>query len=90
MPDVTGVDQSVRGSIARAASVPLDTIRMDVTIDQLGIDSLAAMGLIVDLETELSVIVPMNASAPLHGSSTVQDVITFFELLVSETHGGNA
>ena len=53
----------VRVRIARYLSLPLDQVQEDSRLDDLGVDSLAALELIFEFEEEFNIAVPNERAA---------------------------
>jgi acyl carrier protein len=61
-------------SIARICGVPADQVSPDSTLEDLGIDSLAAAEIITDVEIRTGVELPMDVLRGLGGLRTVGEV----------------
>ncbi|MFL6137307.1 MAG: acyl carrier protein [Frankiaceae bacterium] len=61
-------------SIARTCAVPRDLVRPDSRLDELGVDSLAAAEVLVDLEIRLGAELPIDLLRRLESVETVRDV----------------
>jgi acyl carrier protein len=66
---------ALRESIAYVCGVPEDAVVPDATLEQLGVDSLAAAEVITDVEIRTGVELPMDVLRGLAGLRTVGDVV---------------
>ena len=64
----------LRSAISRVCDMPVDRIREDSTLDDLGIDSLAVAEIIVEIEAELDRELPVHLFRQLDDVHTVGDV----------------
>jgi acyl carrier protein len=76
------VTQKVIAIIADAAKAPAETITLDRSLAELGIDSLRGLGMICDLENEFDLSIPNPFSL---GLRTVGDVVSGVEKLLQES-----
>lgn len=75
----------VHALIAEQAMVPVETVRDDDALTDLGIDSMGVVEAIFAIEEAFDVTVPFNANAPTEGGldvSTVGSVVAAVEDLV--------
>jgi acyl carrier protein len=70
---------SLAESIERICGVPASEVTADSTLEDLGIDSLAAAELITDLEIRSGVELPMDILRGLNGLRTVGEVTAHLE-----------
>ena len=66
------VEQKVLSFVAERAAVPASEISLDSTFEELGIDSLAALSIALDVETEFGLDIPDEDVFSLR---TVGDVV---------------
>ena len=69
------VDESLRESIVRICGVTAEEVRPDSTLEELGIDSLAAAEIITDIEIRTGVELPMDVLRGLNQLRTVREVV---------------
>jgi acyl carrier protein len=74
----TDTFEQVRSRLARQLKVPAETITADQRLDALGIDSLAALDLIFDLEQDFGISIPNERVGEL---ATVADVCQAIDAL---------
>ena len=68
------VDAALRESIVRICGVPADEITAASTLDDLGVDSLAAAEIITDVEIRTCIELPMDVLRGLSKMETVGEV----------------
>jgi acyl carrier protein len=68
------VEALLRRSIVSVCGVPAERVRSDTPLDDLGIDSLAAAEIFVDVEIELGRELPVDLLRRLDGTETVGGV----------------
>ena len=68
------VDVALRESIARVCGVPAGQVGPSSTLEELGIDSLAAAEIITDVEIRTGIELPMDVLRSLSGLRTVGEV----------------
>jgi acyl carrier protein len=73
------LDGALRESIARICGVPADQISPASTLEDLGIDSLAAAEIITDVEIRAGVDLPMDVLRGLGQLRTVGEVAAHLE-----------
>ncbi|HYB87737.1 MAG TPA: acyl carrier protein [Streptosporangiaceae bacterium] len=73
------LDGALRESIARICGVPADHISPASTLEDLGIDSLAAAEIITDVEIRAGVDLPMDVLRGLGQLRTVGEVTAHLE-----------
>jgi acyl carrier protein len=73
------LDVALRESIARICAVPADQIGPASTLEDLGIDSLAAAEIITDVEIRAGVELPMDVLRGLGQLRTVGEVAAHLE-----------
>lgn len=69
------VAQELRISIGRICDVPVESITDEDSLEDLGIDSLAAAEVLTDLEIRLGRELPVDGLRRLTASRTVGDVV---------------
>ena len=82
------VADRVRYLIARQAVLPMADVRPDMTMEQLGLDSLGLVEIIFAIEESFDVSVPFNANEPGNSpfdTATVGAVIAGVEALVARS-----
>ncbi len=75
------IEQTLKESIARQKMLSLEEIRLDATLEELGITSLDAISLVFDIEDKYGVEVPNEALKQLR---TVGDIVEGVERLLAE------
>jgi acyl carrier protein len=73
------LDVALRESIARICGVPADQVGSASTLEDLGIDSLAAAEIITDVEIRAGVELPMDVLRGLGQLRTVGEVAAHLE-----------
>jgi acyl carrier protein len=68
------LDVALRESIARVCGVPADQVSPSSTLEDLGIDSLAAAEIITDVEIRAGIELPMDVLRGLGELRTVEEV----------------
>jgi acyl carrier protein len=68
------LDAALRESIARICGVPADQISSSATLEDLGVDSLAAAEIITDVEIRTGIELPMDVLRGLGKMRTVGEV----------------
>ena len=68
------LDAALRESIARVCGVPADQVSPASTLEDLGVDSLAAAEIITDVEIRTGVELPMDVLRGLSKMRTVGEV----------------
>ena len=77
--------QRILKVIIKAQKVPADTVTLDSRFDELNIDSMDAVEILFELETEFDVIVPDDQMRSMH---TVREVAESVEKLMTEKVSG--
>jgi len=70
------LDELLRVTIAKICAIPVSEIDDDTRLDALGVDSLAVAEIIVEMEVELGVELPIDVLRQLDRVQTVGDVVT--------------
>jgi acyl carrier protein len=73
------LDVALRESIARVCGVPADQVSPASTLEDLGIDSLAAAEIITDVEIRAGIGLPMDVLRGLGQLQTVGEVAAHLE-----------
>ena len=73
------VDAALRESISKVCGVPAGQVGPGSTLEELGIDSLAAAEIITDVEIRTGVELPMDVLRGLSGLRTVGEVAAHLE-----------
>ncbi|MGZ4429973.1 MAG: acyl carrier protein [Nocardioidaceae bacterium] len=68
------LDEGLRQAISRVCGVAEEDVRPESTLEELGVDSLAAAEMITDLEIRLGRDLPMDVLRQLAGLRTVGEV----------------
>ena len=76
---------ALREAIARTCEVPLERVRLDSPLEELGVDSLASAEIITDLEISTGLELPMEVLRRLNDVRTVGDVLAQIERAESPT-----
>ena len=66
---------ALRESIARTCDLPVDSVRLDSSLEELGVDSLASAEIITDLEISTGLELPMDVLRRLNEVCTVGEVL---------------
>lgn len=88
MPDT--VKDKIVGIIAQQAVLERADVSMDLTLEDLGIDSLGLVESIFSIEEAFDIEVPFNANNPGESDfdiSSVKSIVLAVEKLVAEQHG---
>ena len=73
------LDRALRESIARICGVPADQVSPSSTLEDLGVDSLAAAEIITDVEIRTGIELPMDVLRGLGELRTVEEVAAHLE-----------
>ena len=73
------LDAALCESIARICGMPADQVGPASTLEELGVDSLAAAEIITDVEIRTGVELPMDVLRGLSGLRTVGEVATHLQ-----------
>ena len=76
---VMDLGAALRESIVYICGVPDDAVVPDATLEELGVDSLAAAEVITDMEIRTGVELPMDVLRGLAGLRTVGEVIDYLQ-----------
>ncbi len=85
------VKDRVIAIIAEQAVLDVADVRMDATLEELGIDSLGLVESIFAIEEAFDISVPFNANEPHHSEfdiSSVAAIVAAVEKLVAEQKAG--
>ena len=84
------LDAALRESIVRICGVPAEEITPAATLDDLGVDSLAAAEIITDVEIRAGIELPMDVLRGLNQLRTVGEVVAHLEAGVGKppVHSG--
>ena len=82
------LDTALRQSIERICGVAPDDVSASSTLDELGIDSLAAAELITDLEIRLGLELPVDVLRRMSRLETVGDVEEYLEAALGAAPSG--
>ena len=75
--------ESVQTILKNTLGLSADTVTPETTLEALAIDSLALIEVMFDIETELKITIPTDASATQSQLKTVGDLITYVDSLVA-------
>lgn len=73
------VSREVRAIIAEQLSIPVDTLKDEVTLDSLGADSLDRVEIVMNIEDHFSIEIDDEQAEKL---STIGDVVAYIQTLV--------
>ena len=73
------LDAALRESIVRICGVPADQVTPAATLEDLGVDSLAAAEIITDVEIRAGIELPMDVLRGLNQLRTVGEVTAHLE-----------
>jgi len=79
------LDMALRESIVRICGVPAEEITPASTLDDLGVDSLAAAEIITDVEIRTGIELPMDVLRGLTQMETVGEVAAHLEAGVARS-----
>ena len=84
------LDVALRESVARICGVPAEQVTPASTLEDLGIDSLAAAEIITDVEIRAGIELPMDVLRGLNQLRTVGQVVAHLEAGVGKppVHSG--
>lgn len=74
---------ALRESIVHVCDVPEDAVVPDATLEELGVDSLAAAEVITDMEIRTGVELPMDVLRGLAGLRTVGEVTDYLQTKIA-------
>ena len=75
--------ESVQTILKKNLGVSADAVMPETTLESLAIDSLALIEVMFDIETELNITIPVDASASQSQLKTVGDLIAFVDKLLA-------
>lgn len=81
------IEHKIRSIIAEQAVLEVEDVKLDASLEELGIDSLGLVEAIFAIEEEFDVSVPFNANEPSQGDfdiSSVQSIIEAVSQLIKE------
>ncbi len=76
--------ESVQTILKKNLGLAADTVRPETTLEALAIDSLALIEVMFDIETELKITIPTDASATQSQLKTVGDLVAYVDALAAE------
>jgi acyl carrier protein len=79
------VEGVVTEAIAKQAKIDPASVRMDSTLDELGVTSLDLVEIIMTIEDEYGVTVPLDANEASKAMKTVGDIVALGRKLGLET-----
>jgi acyl carrier protein len=74
LTDSADVESRVCAIVANHLKTTPDRLAAGATVDELGIDSVKAMAIAIDLEDTFGFMFPMDGGAHLHGGMTLTDL----------------
>jgi acyl carrier protein len=78
------LNDSLRRAIAKVCDLPVEEVRPETRLDELGVDSLAVAEVLVELEIELDQELPVHLLRRLDAIGTVGDVGRELEATLAE------
>jgi len=78
------VDAALRESISKVCGVPAEQVGPASTLEELGIDSLAAAEIITDVEIQTGIELPMDVLRGLNQLRTVGQVVAHLQAVGGE------
>ena len=81
------ISQTVRRIIAEQTVNDIDDVKLESSLDELGLDSLKIVDIIFELEEEFDISIPFNFNDPAGSEfrmSSIGDVVQSVEKLVAE------
>ena len=81
------ISQTVRRIIAEQTVNEIDDVKMESSLDELGLDSLKVVDIIFELEEEFDISIPFNFNDPAGSEfqmNSIGDVVQSVEKLVAE------
>jgi acyl carrier protein len=81
------IEHTIRSIIAEQAVLELEDVKLDASLEDLGIDSLGLVEAIFAIEEEFDITVPFNANEPTESDfdiSSVQSIIAAVSQLITD------
>ena len=76
--------ESVQTILKKNLGLSADAVKPETTLESLAIDSLALIEVMFDIETELKITIPIDASASQWQLKTVGDLIAYVDKLLAD------
>ena len=76
--------ESVQTILKKNLGLSADAVKLETTLESLAIDSLALIEVMFDIETELRITIPIDASATQSQLKTVGDLIAYVDKLLAD------
>ena len=80
---MTGIADDIVAMITERSGYPLGTLQLSESLDNLGLDSMAVVELIFDIEEKFNIDIPINANMDIE-SKTLADLIQAVDRLVAD------
>jgi len=78
------INRDVRAIIAKKIGRPADELKMDDRLDEIGLDSFAAVEMIFDLEEKFDIQIPYNANDARLEFETVGEVVNAIKMHIGQ------
>ena len=75
--------ESVQTILKKNLGLSAEAVKPETTLESLAIDSLALIEVMFDIETELNITIPVDASASQSQLKTVGDLIAYVDKLLA-------
>ena len=75
------VEAVVTEAIAKQAKIDRSTVRMEATLDELGVSSLDLVEIIMTIEDEYDITIPLDANEASQSIKTVGDIVALGQKL---------
>jgi acyl carrier protein len=85
---VTGIADDIVAMITERSGYPLGTLQLSESLDNLGLDSMAVVELIFDIEEKFNIDIPINANMDIE-SKTLADLIKVVDRIVAAKEKSN-
>ena len=76
--------ESVQRILKKNLGLAAETVQPETTLEALAVDSLALIEVMFDIETELKITIPTDASATQSQLKTVGDLVAYVDVLAAE------
>jgi acyl carrier protein len=77
--------ETVQSVLRKNLGPAADTVEPGTTLEALAVDSLALIEVMFDIETELKITIPTDASATQSQLKTVGDLVAYIDTLVADS-----
>lgn len=85
---MTGIADDIVAMITERSGYPLGTLQLSESLDNLGLDSMAVVELIFDIEEKFNIDIPINANMDIE-SKTLADLIKVVDRIVAAKEKSN-